>query len=212
MSVLCELCETRRARRLCPGIRGQICAVCCGTEREVTVNCPLECEHLQEARRFEKMPELDESKWPYPDVEITEEFLTRNRRLLNVTAHLLARAALEIPGVVDSDVREALESLARTYRTLESGLYYETLPTNPLAGAIHRAVRDGLEDIRRRIRERDGLTPFRDADVLGVLIYFQRLLCLHDNGRRRGRAFIDHLRQRTAPSKESQRPSLLSLS
>ena len=49
-----------------------------------------------------------------------------------------AGAALDTPGAVDYDVREALEALIRTYRTLESGVYYESVPANPLAANIYR--------------------------------------------------------------------------
>ena len=34
----------------------------------------------------------------------------------------------------------------------------------------------------------------RDADVLGVLVFLERLELQHNNGRRRGRAFLDFLR------------------
>jgi len=196
MSSLCELCETRRARRACPGIHGQICSVCCGTEREVTVNCPFECDYLQEARRYERLPEPDPDKWPSPDIEVSDDFLVNKARLINVAAYSLLEAALNIPGVVDADVREALASLVRTYRTLISGLYYETLPANPLAAGIHREVRQALENTRRRLRERDGITPYSDGEVLIALVYLQRLLYLYDNERPRGRAFIDVLRRR----------------
>ena len=43
----CAICETRRPRRYCPGVRGEICAICCGTAREVTVDCPLDCPYLR---------------------------------------------------------------------------------------------------------------------------------------------------------------------
>lgn len=194
-SQLCELCETRRARRACPGIRGEICSVCCGSEREVTVNCPLDCPYLEEARRFERLPPLADDKPPTPEVELTEQFLDRNSALIGLAADAIARMALEVPGIVDSDVREALDSLVRTYQTLESGLYYETLPANPLAGAIHRTVRNELEETRRRIREARGITPYRDADILGALVFLQRLHHVSNNGRPRGRAFIHHLVQ-----------------
>ena len=55
----CAICQIRRPRRFCPGVRGDICSLCCGTEREVTVNCPLDCEYLQEARKHEKLSEFD---------------------------------------------------------------------------------------------------------------------------------------------------------
>ncbi|MCS7314686.1 MAG: hypothetical protein RMI94_03645 [Bryobacterales bacterium] len=208
-SHLCELCETRRARRACPGIRGQICSVCCGTEREVTVSCPLECPHLEEARRFEKLPPPGEDRQPTPEVELTEQFLDRNSALIGLAADTIARIALEVPGIVDSDVRDALDSLVRTYRTLETGLYYESLPANPLAGTIHRAVRQQLEERRRQIRQSHGMTPYRDADILGALVFLQRLHHISHNGRPRGRAFIHQLvrdwqRRREAARERSQ--------
>src|ERR1035441_6424798 len=52
----CSICQTRRSRRFCPGVRGEICSLCCGEEREVTVDCPLDCEFLREGRRHEKAP------------------------------------------------------------------------------------------------------------------------------------------------------------
>jgi hypothetical protein len=210
MMPVCELCESRRARRACPGIRGQICTVCCGAEREVSIHCPLECEYLQEARRYERTPEPDPEKLPSADIPLSDEFVEGHTRLIALIAHSLMRAALEMPGAVDSDVREALDSLVRTYRTLESGLYYETLPTNPLAGGIHSAVRRTLEETHRRLRERTGVAPYRDADVLGVLVYLQRLHYIYDNGRRRGRAFIDFLRNHLSVSAgETAGPSSL---
>ncbi len=190
----CELCETRRPRRHCPGVRGEICAVCCGTEREVTVNCPLDCEYLQDARKHERLPELDASQIPNQDVRVTEGFLQEHEPLLGAAARALAEAALATPGAIDFDLREALESLIRTYRTLASGLVYESLPANPLAAGIHRHVQQTLEETRRRLRERYGMSMVRDAGVLGVLVFLQRLEMRHNNGRKRGRAFLDFLR------------------
>jgi len=172
----------------------------------VSVSCPLECEYLQEARRHERTPDPDPEKLPSPDIAVSEAFLERNQRLVSFVADALAEAALRAPGVVDSDVREALDSLVRTYRTLESGLYYESLPTNPLAGLVHQNVRRKVEEVRRDIRQQAGVTPFRDADVLGSLVFFQRLGYYYDNRRRRGRAFIDFLRMhsaQTSPSPEA---------
>ena len=39
------------------------------------------------------------------------------------------------------------------------------------------------------------MTKTRDADVLGVLVFLQHFDLDRDNGRRRGRAFLDALRE-----------------
>ena len=40
----------RRARRGCPALGKQICAVCCGTKRLVEIQCPSDCPWLASAR------------------------------------------------------------------------------------------------------------------------------------------------------------------
>ncbi len=193
MSV-CELCEKRRARRYCPGVRGDICPRCCGEEREISIDCPLECEFLQEARRHEKPPEVDPDEIPNKDIEVTKQFLHRNEHLVNHIGRALVTAALTTPGVVDSDVREALQAMIRTYLTLESGLIYETHTNNPYAGAIQQRLGTAISEYRRQMAEQTGVHTIRDKDVLGVLVFLQRVEYHQANGRRRGRAFLDFLR------------------
>jgi hypothetical protein len=189
----CKICDTRKPRRYCPGVGGDICSICCGSEREVTVNCPLDCTYLREARQHEKPTIISPDQVPNQDVRISEEFLRDHEPLLIFTGAKLLEAALETSGAVDSDVQEALESLIRTYRTLESGLYYETRPNNLIAAGIHQKIQDALQELRKELNEKAS-TPIRDAEVLGVLVFIERIGLHQRNGRVRGRAFIDYLR------------------
>ena len=201
--MVCAICQTRRPRRFCPGVRGDICALCCGAEREVTVDCPLDCEFLRESRRHEKTGERDSAELPNRDIQVTEKLLRANEELLTFLCLNIFHAAMQIPAVVDSDVREALDGLIRTYRTLQSGVYYESRPNNPLAGAVYGAVQGALAEYREREQKELGMTKTRDADVLGVLVFLQHLAVYRDNGRRRGRAFLDALREFHPPEAES---------
>ena len=189
----CAICDKRRPKRYCPGVAGDICTVCCGTEREVSVNCPFECPYLQEARRRERLPDVDPRQFPNADIPVDDAFLTRNEPLLLLLGSAVLRGSLAASNIIDNDVREALDALVRTYRTLQSGLVYETRPENPLASRVYSAVQDTLEDFRRHLAENAG--SLRDADVLGILAFLQRLEIQHNNGRLKGRAFIDFLRQ-----------------
>src|SRR6266699_4156288 len=47
------ICEKRKAARFCPAKGEKICAVCCGTQREVTIDCPSDCSYLVAAHRYE---------------------------------------------------------------------------------------------------------------------------------------------------------------
>ena len=103
----CALCETRRPRRYCPAVRGEICSLCCGAAREVTVECPLDCQYLRESRLREKPAERNASEFPNQDIRVSEKLLRANEQLLTFLSLTIFRTAMEIPGLVDSDVLEA---------------------------------------------------------------------------------------------------------
>ena len=187
----CRICERRRPKRYCPGVSGDICPICCGTEREVTVNCPLDCPYLREARKHDPLPDVDPRTFPNTDIRVDEEFLRKNEPLLILIASSIARAALQTAGVVDNDVKDALDALVRTWRTLHSGLIVDARPDNMVAGRLYGAVQDTVVEIRERLGE--DAPKLRDADVLGVLAFLQRMEIQHNNGRPKGRAFIDFL-------------------
>ncbi|HTR37896.1 MAG TPA: hypothetical protein VMH80_18435 [Bryobacteraceae bacterium] len=189
----CKICDTRKPRRFCPGVSGEICSICCGNQREVTIDCPLDCPHLMEARLHEKTTPLDPENIPNKDVQVTEQFLREHEPLLVFLGARLLEAALATSGAVDADVREALGSLIRTYRTLQSGLYYETRPSNLVADAIHRKMQEAVDALRKELAEKNA-TPIRDAEILGTLVFLERVELHENNGRPRGRAFVDYLR------------------
>jgi len=203
----------RRPRRKCPGVGGDICAVCCGTERENTVHCPLDCEFLVEARMRDKQPELDVENMPNKDVRVTDDFLRDESQLIGATMRAVVEAGLTIPGVVDHDLRDAFDSLTRTFRTLQSGLLYESKPANAVAARVHERVLDALEKYRREVAEQHGRVTVRDSSILGVLVFLQRAEWQFSNGRRLGRAFLDFLRRQPGielpPETGAGSPSLL---
>ena len=189
----CAICKTRRPRRQCPGVHGDICTICCGTEREVTVSCPLDCEFLRDARKHEKFAPIDAEQVPNRDIRVSEDLIDSHQELLEFLGRTLLAAAVDA-GAVDSDLRDALAALIRTARTLQSGIYYQTVPDNAVAARICRAVDQALGQFRQAEAERLGMAKTRDADVLGLFVFLERLALDRNNGRPRGRSFLDLLR------------------
>ena len=136
---------------------------------------------------------ITEEDLPNKDIRVSEDFIRKQEHVVMWMAHALARV-METRRSVDGDAREGLESLIKTYRTLESGLIYETRPRNPYAAEIQEALKQAADELRKRLTETSGLQTLRDADVLGALVFLQRLELQHNNGRRRSRAFFDFLR------------------
>src|ERR1700722_7813281 len=194
----CAICQTRKPRRYCLGVRAEICTVCCGTEREQSIDCPLECEFLHEAHRREKAQDPDPATMPNADIRVTEQFLVENEVLLAFIAVTLFEAWLETRDANDWDLRETFEALTRTYRSLDSGIYYEARPDNVFAARIAAYVQEKIAELRaKETAEREvslGDSGIRDSALLGVLVFLQRIEFAQNNGRKRSRAFLDFLR------------------
>jgi hypothetical protein len=141
----------------------------------------------------ERPQPLSEKDIPNLDIQLKEDFVEKHEREVMALSLALARA-MDREKAVDLDTREALDSLVRTYRTLQSGLIYESRPQNPFAAGIQERLTQSIEELRKAMAEDAGMETLRDTDVLATLVFLQRLEIQHNNGRRRGRAFFDFLR------------------
>jgi hypothetical protein len=209
---LCRLCNTKKAKRYCPAVAGQICPTCCGAAREVTLDCPLDCEFLLEARLHERIPEVDPHDFPNSDIQVTERFLRDNEHLLVYSAQLLLATAASAKAN-DTDVREALDAMIRTQRTSQAGLIYETRPQNPFAASVQENFTKAIEEFAQKLHEETGAHLLRDNNLIGVLAFLERLAIQHNNSRPRGRAFLSFLREHfPVPAEAAASASRLSLS
>ena len=159
----------------------------------MSVDCPLSCEYLREAHKHEKPPAIDAGALPNRDVVLSEEALEENEEFLEYLAEALGRAATRNSAVRDSDIREALDASVRTHRTLQTGLVYESLPANPLAADLCQALGTAIAEFQRQEAERLGIHKTRESTTLGLLVFLQHLELSYNNGRPRGRAFLDAL-------------------
>lgn len=195
----CAICHTRRPKRFCPALRQDICPQCCGQEREQSIACPFDCEFLNLGRDHERLRELTPEQIPHPEIVVKESFLRDHEPLVLVAAAAIAEGSERLDGLIDQDTREALESLVHTYKTLGSGLIYESKPKNPIAAALHELVQLRLAEFRSRVAEQAGYSRILDSHVLGVLIFLQRMELQLNNNRRRGRSFLDAVRHFLPP-------------
>src|SRR5438094_10345683 len=74
--MVCPICHKRKAKRFCPAKGENICSLCCGTEREVTIDCPADCPHLIASRQYDyEHKEIDWSKLPFCESKMQTSFL-----------------------------------------------------------------------------------------------------------------------------------------
>lgn len=203
----CPICQRRKAKRFCPAKGATICAVCCGTEREVTIDCPSDCSYLKESRRQEaRRREIDWAKMPFRDTKIPSSFVAAHEKLLLALSYSICLAARDNPQLVDTDASAALELLAETYRTLSSGIYYEKPPAYPLQRTLYDVLKAAIEDYKKREAQETSLGATRNGEIRDALIFLAQLGATRANGRPKGRAYLDFLRTQFK-SEELTRPA-----
>ena len=199
--VSCPICEKRKAVRFCPAKGEKICAVCCGTEREVSIDCPGDCTYLIAAHRYE-----DEHKRELPadtpllDVKVSQDVIYGRQNELSGLAFAAAKFSAMHPATADADVLAALQALAETYRTLGSGIIYEKPPDAPLPRELYGALAASAEESKKESAERPGSPPYaaggpiRNSEIFSLLVFLYRMGLMRTNGRPRTRRYIEFLR------------------
>jgi hypothetical protein len=192
----CAICETRKEKRFCLAVHGKICPQCCGEQREVTLDCPVECVYLQQARQHEKPRSAQDLEGVelFLSVEVGDQFMYEHEHLLLGLSFALAKSIQADRSLNDRDVISALTSIAKTYETLvNSGLHYESPTASMGQQAIAAEVGTMLKEYREAEQKHLGYTRLRDSDVLRTLVFLTRMAHARTSGRPKARAFVGFL-------------------
>ena len=204
--MFCPICEKRKAARFCPAKAEKICAMCCGTEREVSIDCPSDCSYLIAAHRYEsEHPRSLPADTPLLDDTIPRDIVHTQQQLMAALAFSIAKFCAVQPTATDGDVLVALQALAQTYKTLSSGIFYEKPPDAPLPRELYAALVTFLDEIKKQQAERASSTSFKDTEVFYLLVFLYRMGLLRTNGRPRSRPFIEFLRGQFPQAPELKR-------
>jgi hypothetical protein len=165
--MLCPLCGARRARRACPAVGKQICAVCCGTKRLIEIQCPGDCPYLATARDH---PPAAVVRQQQRDIGLIGHFLrdltARQSELFVLIGTCLARyEPPELQPCIDEDVSQAVEALAATVETALRGVIYEHRPASGSAGRLSSALKALLVEAAEQGPQAGGSAFERDAAV-----------------------------------------------
>jgi len=201
----CVICKIRKEKRFCPAVHGRICPQCCGEQREVTLECPLDCPYLIQAREHEKPRSADQIDPAalFLQIEVSDQFMYQHEHLLMGLTYALAQAARGDRSLHDQDLIAALTVLAKGYeRRVNSGLHYE----QPLTSDSQRRAANEVETMVREYREAEqkhmGYSSLRDSEVLNALVFLVRLAHGRTSGRPKSRAFVEFVFAQF-PEKES---------
>jgi hypothetical protein len=161
--MLCPICQTRKAKRLCPALGNQICPVCCGTKRLVDIACPSDCGYLSTARVHppavvQRQQDLDRAIL-LPLLQGLSERQARLFLMLAATASRFRPEALQ--KLVDDDIAEAAGALASTLETASKGILYEHRPASAVASRLWTELKGVVDEIVKNA----GSSLERDAAI-----------------------------------------------
>ncbi len=167
--MLCPLCQQRHARRQCPAVGRVICAVCCGTKRQVSIACPPDCGYLAAAETHPPANVRRQQERDLGLVMAMREGLSVSQSdlywaLLTFVAGFRADPLLKM---LDADVADGAAALAATYETADRGLIYEHRPQSLVA---QRFVTDAKAFLASLAAEADAAAARRiERDAAVVL-------------------------------------------
>jgi hypothetical protein len=149
--VVCPVCNQRKAKRACPALGRQICAVCCGTKRIVEITCPTDCGYLASARTHppavvQRQQAMDRAML----LPLLQGLSERQARVFLMLAAVIARHQGEmLQKLVDEDIADASGALASTLETSARGIVYEHQPASLPAARLMTEIRAVIAEMER---------------------------------------------------------------
>jgi hypothetical protein len=205
----CPLCQSRKAKRYCPAKRGAICAVCCGTKREIEIDCPSDCSYLQSGRDYESQKASRAvSVLPTTERLWASEFLSSHSGILYGLWNAVLDERSRFPEMVDNDLQQAVQGLIQTYQTLDNGIYYDVEPVSPIPKSLYWAMKSFFEP---SVDSKAEPRRFKTSTILDILTLFLEMELTTTLPRPRSRAFLDHIDKacRNLETTENDSPRLV---
>jgi hypothetical protein len=203
---ICPLCSERAGKRYCPAKDAQICAVCCGTKREVEIDCPLSCPYLKASRSYEAEKRVPDPELAAKVQKYDSAFVDRYREFLDPIVYAVAEERGNSPWLVDNDVIEVYKALSATMKTLSSGIYYESLPEGTIRLSLFRRLKAVVDELMEpdSAAKRGVLKVSEAVDVLDFLTFAAQL---NSSIRPRSRRYLDWISEMSGLAPRAQQPS-----
>jgi hypothetical protein len=186
----CPLCSERAGKRYCPAKESQICAICCGSKREIEIDCPASCVHLQASRSYEAEKRVPDPQLAAKVERYDDAFVYRFSPILDAVSRSVAEERLNSPWLVDNDVIEVYKSLNATMKTLSSGIYYESLPDGPVRLSLFRRLKSLIDQMMQPGADHSSLKVSEAVDVLDFLTFAAQM---NSSVRPKSRRYLDWL-------------------
>jgi hypothetical protein len=164
--------------------------VCCGTKREIEIDCPSSCTYLKASRSYEAEKPIIDPELLAKIRKYDNSFVERYDHVLAAINQTVVEERLSSPWLVDNDVIEVYKALSTTMRTLSSGIYYESLPQGPVRLSLFRRLKDAVDGLMKPdpASEYPALKASEAVDVLDFVTFAAQM---NSSVRPRSRRYLD---------------------
>jgi len=193
----CSICQTRKEKRFCPALHERICAQCCGTEREVSIDCMPDCAYLLQARQHEKPRTIEELQGEelFREITLDHRYFYDHEPLITGLLYGVAKLIALHKDWTDADVTHALTEITRSVATrANSGLILQDSTPNPVQQHLREELEKMIVQYRQLEEQHLGYAKLKGSDVMRAMVFLVRMAHSRTNGRRKSRAFLDSLR------------------
>ena len=187
---MCPLCSERAGKRYCPAKDTQICAVCCGTKREVEIDCPSSCPYLKASRSYEAEKRIPDPELAAKANRYDDNFISKYNPILDAITLSVAQERGGSPWLVDNDVIEVYKALTATMKTLSSGIYYETQPEGSLRLSLFRRLKGLLDEMMQPDPAAVGKV-LKVSEAIDVLEFLTLAAQVNSSIRPKSRRYLD---------------------
>jgi hypothetical protein len=196
----CSRCGLRKAKRRCPALGSDLCALCCGRLREKELRCPAGCAFLVRHRPYQENRVIRKKRSFSEEVPEDERlsWLT-----LNIEAPLL-EAAQRNPGFADRDALLALEYAKEKVEKSRSRLILSPGREAPARNEAGEAVYASLDQCRfeKKIILPQDVEKYSSKEKLKCLDNVILGIKFLAKGDLAGRAYLQNLARRMERLKE----------
>jgi hypothetical protein len=121
-----------------------------------------------------------------------ESFTYRHTPVLNTVCLAICEERAAAPWLLDTDVIEVFKDLAKTMKTLSSGIYYESLPDGVVQVYLFRRLKQLFDGFMQP--QPQGLEQsLKVSDAIDVLTFLTYVATVNSNSRPRSRQYLDLL-------------------
>jgi hypothetical protein len=188
---VCPVCSQRSGKRFCPAKAEKICAVCCGSKREIEIDCPSHCSYLRTGWNYE-------AEKREPDVDLAakinqfdDDFIYRMSPVLDALSTEVVSERFQSNWLVDNDLIEVYRALIATMKTLSSGIYYESVPNGTVRESLYRRLKAKLDQMMQPAEVDQH--ALKVSEAIEVLEFLALAAQMNSSNRPKSRRYLDWL-------------------